>query len=361
MPKVLHLLPQLNHGGVERHLVDLSKLGPLHVASAGGCLVEHMPDHTVHWTLPLHHKKAILSNAFRLARIIKENGYQLLHVHSRAPAWSAWVAHRLTGIPWISTYHGTYNAASKGKYFYNSIMVRGQGVIAISEFIAKTIEEQYSNLHPKIFLVREGIDTTYFKKDHLDPRKIQTLKKRWGTGKVILLPARLTRWKGQLVLLEALRLLPPDTTVVFIGDGKETYRKELQEKAQGLSVVFESSWSDMRLPYAACDLVLNCSTDPEAFGRVTAEALSMGSLFIGTNHGATPEMVDQRFLMPPGDPRALAQKIQEALSMPEESKVEVLQKAQEKIERLFSLKAMEQGLEKAYEKIIKTSLIDKQS
>lgn len=313
--KILQVLPDLKkNGGVEQGVIDLARQYPdtVWVASAGGPLAAQVPHHLA---LPLHSKNplTIMCNASRLAHLIRQQDFDLVHVRSRAPAWSVMLACKQARIPWIATYHGLYNAHNAVKKYYNGIMTRGKTVIAISDWVAKHVAQIYPCA--SVTTIHEGIDTAHF-----TPQKDGTLRNAWRSQhgiregqKVILLPGRLTRWKGQHVLLEAARLLDDTWEVVLLGDVQQShYGDELRTMAQNLSlnVHLLPACVDMRLPYAGADVVVSCSTDPEAFGRITAEALAMERPFIGTNHGGTVELTNNGQwgqLVPVGDAHALAQ------------------------------------------------------
>lgn len=311
--RVLQVLPDLKkNGGVEQGMLAWVERHPdmLWVASAGGALTKRVQHHI---PLPLATKNPwkMWLNAKRLAIVIREHNISLVHVRSRAPAWSVMWACKRVGIPWITTYHGLYNAENAIKKWYNSIMTRGETVIAISDWIAKHIKKQYPKAH--VTTIHEGIDTLRF-----CPPWDDTWRKHWrkelniaDSQKVVLLPGRLTRWKGQHVLLEAARVLDNRWVIVLLGDAqKDSYAKELAQIAATLPVrvIFLPGCDDVRLPYAGADVVVSCSTDPEAFGRVTAEVLAMERPYIGTNHGGTVELTQNgKFgcLVAPGDAIAL--------------------------------------------------------
>lgn len=358
-PRVLQVLPSLESGGVERATVDtvagVKKAYPdteTFVTSSGGVLVDKiflMGGH--HLELPLNKKApwSLACNALALKKLIKDYNVNLLHARSRAPAWSALWAAKQTNIPFITTYHGVYNCNNSLKVFYNSIMARGDKVIAISQYVARHIKESYPHLSPHITVIQEGIDTTYFNSAEVSVEAINTLRAKWKIPdgrKVILLPGRLTRWKGHAVLIDALRQM--DTSNLFaiiLGDdqGRESYRLELENKAVALPIKFLKEYHDMPTAYALADVVLSCSTDPEAFGRVTAEALAMGRPYIGTNHGATPEMCihgKTGFLVPPTNVAALAAMIPYVLSLTDEKRLALSTKARQHICENFSLTQM---------------------
>ncbi len=369
-PTLLQVLPSLHSGGVERATLDMVKgIHQYHpkagnyVASAGGVLVDEVNLYGgQHFTLPLNTKcpLTIYKNIKRLADLIKDQNIQLIHARSRAPAWSALRAARIVNIPFITTYHGVYNSNNFLKSVYNSIMARGDKVIAISQYVANHMYTYYPQFSSNVVVIPEGVDT-----DFLDPKKItdneiKALKQEWKVpfdSKLILLPGRLTRWKGQEIILKALKLLDhTHLTVVLLGDdqGRHEYRLELDNLAKGLPVKFIPSCNKMPVAYAASDIVLSCSTDPEAFGRVTAEALAMERPYIGTNHGATPEMCihgETGFLVPPGDIKALAEMIKKVLSLSSEDKCSLGQQAREHIVKNFSLDMMMKQTLELYQKV----------
>lgn len=311
--RILQVLPDLKkNGGVERGVLDWVQQHPdiLWVASAGGPLASNVQHHVV---LPLDSKNPwqMALNATKLAQLITENNIHLVHVRSRAPAWSVmWACHK-TGVPWLSTYHGLYNAHNFAKKYYNSIMTRGQTVIAISDWVAQHIQNRYPAAH--ISIIHEGINTDHFCPAHDTNWRIswRNQHKIRDDQKVILLPGRLTRWKGQHILLEAARRLDNSWIIALLGDTQQqNYADELKKTASTLpvKVLMLPSCPDMRAPYAGADVVVSCSTDPEAFGRITAEALAMERPYIGTNHGGSIELTNNgQFgqLVPPGDAQAL--------------------------------------------------------
>lgn len=346
-PVVLQVLPALNSGGVEKNTLEIAQaISEKHperahyVASFGGLLEKQLS--AQHISLPLNSKSPvqIYKNIDRLVQIIKTKKIQVIHAMSRAPAWSAWRAAELTGIKFITTYHGVYNCSNYLKYLYNSVMARGSPVIAVSEYVFKHIQREYPKLGSQVVLIKSGVDTKLFDPVQITQNQIKSLKSRWGVPdahRLILLPGRLTRWKGQAVFLKALRQIDYlNTTAVLLGDaqGRLKYQQELENLASDLPVKFISSCESMPVAYAAADLVLSCSTEPEAFGRVTAEALSMGCAFIGTDLGATPEMcIDGQtgFLVPPNQPDALACQIEQSFHG------NLKNKAREHIQKNFSL------------------------
>lgn len=311
--RVLQVLPDLKkNGGVEQGMIAWVERHPdmLWVASAGGALAERIKHHI---TLPLSTKNPwkMWLNVKRLTSVMLDHHISLVHVRSRAPAWSVMWACKRAGIPWIATYHGLYNASNLVKKWYNSIMTRGQTVIAISDWVAQHIKKNYPKAH--ITTIYGGINVSSFK-----PTQNDMWRRTWreklniaDSQKVVLLPGRLTRLKGHHVLFEAARGLDNRWVIVLLGDAqKNYYAKELSQIAATLPVrvIFLPGGDDVRFAYAGADVIVSCSTDPEAFGRITAEALAMERPYIGTNHGGTIELTQNGkfgLLVPPGDALAL--------------------------------------------------------
>ncbi|MHA1558585.1 MAG: glycosyltransferase family 4 protein [Alphaproteobacteria bacterium] len=353
-PRVLHVLPELDQGGgIERYIVDFAKGVckneiPFYVSSCGGEFVSVIEEmNGCHYTLPLKKRNplTIALNTIRLRKLIKQNKIDVIHAHSRAPAWSSFFAARTLKYPFVTTYHGIYNSSNFLKAFYNSVMARGDYVIAISKFVLNHIKKHHNVKNKNLHLIYEGIDTDYFSPKRISKSEIENLRHKWKIPfdrKIILLPGRLTRWKGQSVLLEALRFLSCDNIfVILLGDdqGRIEYKKELELLAKSYPVCLIKHCSQMPLAYAISDIVVSCSTDPEAFGRTTAEALSMECLFIGANHGATPEMCCNNktgFLVTPNKPKELAHMIQYVLSLQDYRKKEITHNAREHIKASFN-------------------------
>jgi len=337
-PVVLQVLPSLVTGGVERGTVDMA--GSLTeagwtalVASSGGPMVRELDRQGVkHITLPLHSKNPLVikANIAKLEAVIREHGVDIVHARSRAPAWSAWYAAQATGAHFVTTFHGTYNLGWMGlKARYNAVMTRGERVIAISNFIANHMRTCYG-IHPsKVRVVHRGVDLTKFDPARVSQERIIQLAQRWRLPdghKVIMLPGRLTRWKGQIVLIEALaRLGRRDLRCLLVGSdqGRTGYTEELKAlvAARGLTDIVHivGECNDMPAAYMLTDVVVSASTDPEAFGRVIVEGQAMGRPVVVTDNGAGRENVldgQSGLLVPPGDPDALAAALGRLLEMP---------------------------------------------
>ena len=335
-PVVLQVLPALVTGGAERGAIDVAAAlhhagGTPLVASAGGPMARELERWRIpHFTLPLDSKNPLTlwRNVDRLSRIIREHKVDIVHARSRAPAWSAYGAARRTGVPFMTTFHAPYNFSGKSKRFYNSVMARGDRVIAISEFIRDHILTNYRIDPDRIRVIHRGIDSNGFAPDRVSPERVIQLARAWRLPdghQVIMLPGRLTRWKGQTVLIDALaRLGRKDVCCLMVGSdqGRAGYRQELEEQVRRLGlegvVRLVDHCNDMAAAYMLADVVVSASSDPEAFGRVIVEAQAMGRPVIVTNHGAVRETVvagETAWVVPPNDADALAEALGEALAL----------------------------------------------
>lgn len=348
-PTVLQVVPTLVTGGAERGCIDmalaLAEAGgtPL-VASQGGPMVRELDRAGIaHLTLPLASKNplTIRKNARKLARIIRERHVDIVHARSRAPAWSAWLACRETGARYMTTFHAPYNFGNGLKRWYNSVMARGERIIAISDFIRRHILDSYAVDPARIRTIHRGIDRAVFAPDRVSSARLVQLAKQWrlpDDRPVVLLPGRLTRWKGQTVLIEALEKLGrKDVVCLLVGSdqGRSSYRQELESRVEraglGGVVVMTDHCSDMAAAYLLSTVVVSASREPEAFGRVIVEAQAMGKPVIVSAIGAYQETVipgETAWVVPPGDALALAGALREALSLTTEQRDAIGARAQ---------------------------------
>lgn len=331
-PAILQVLPALDAGGVERGTLEIAEAIQSAgfralVASAGGRLVPALEALGArHITLPLATKSPIgvWRNARALTQLVRAEGIAIIHARSRAPAWSALLAARRTGAHFVTTYHGTYGEGFPGKRLYNSVMARGERVIAISQHIAEHISATHG---VAARVIPRGVDLRRFDPALVKPARVAALRAAWELPEgapVILLPARLTRWKGQGVLIEALAQIP-DAIAVLAGDaqGREAYVEELRNLATTRGVAARTRIpghvADMPAALLAADVVVNASIEPEAFGRTVIESQAMGRLVIAADLGGPRETVAHGvtgWLTPPGDAAALAAQIRTALALP---------------------------------------------
>ena len=335
--KVLQVIPKLSYGGAEIGCYDLAHY--LHenncssyIITSGGALVKYINRNKVKLIkLPVQSKNPILIlfNAIILTILILILNINIVHARSRAPAWSCLIATKITGRKFVTTFHGTYNFNSSIKKLYNSVMVRSNLIIAGSNFIFSHINQNYSEyLAPKkkFLVIFRGINTNYYDPNSIKESDEIKLKNKWKISsekKIILLPGRLTPWKGQEMFLEALNNLKnnePEKKFVAIilgnDQGRKIYKKKLQRLVEQYrlieNVIFIDHFELMPLAYKISDIIVSSSIEPEAFGRVSVEAQSMEKPVIASNIGGSNETIINEktgFLFPAGKVDKLSEKI----------------------------------------------------
>jgi glycosyltransferase involved in cell wall biosynthesis len=366
-PAILQVLPALFSGGVERGTVEIAEAIVASgfralVASAGGPMaaeVERVGGR--HVALPLDAKDpvTILRNAGRLAVLAREEGAAILHARSRAPAWSALLAARRAGARFVTTYHGTYNEGFPGKRLYNSVMARGERVIAISRFIAELVQVRHGTDPARIRVIPRGVDPRRFDPGAVPAERVSALRLEWGGGRpVILLPGRMTRWKGQGVLVEALARLP-GAVAVLAGGGNPRLAEELRARAAALGVAERlrllGHVEDLPSALLAADVVLHASTDAEAFGRTVIEAQAMGRPVIAADLGGPRETVEEGvtgWRVMPGDAALLAAALGRVLAMPAAEREAVGARARDAVLRNHTTARMQAATVAVYRELI---------
>jgi glycosyltransferase involved in cell wall biosynthesis len=333
---VLQVLPALGPGGVERGAVEiaaaLQEAGfRALVASEGGPLEHDLARCGArHIRLPLATKSpfGIWRNARALQALIAAERVDIVHARSRAPAWSALLATRRAGRKFVTTWHGTYTEDFPGKRRYNAVMASGDRVIAISRFIAGHLAAR-APVDPRVIrVIPRGIEPARFDPHSVNGARIEAMTRHLAVpdgAPIVLLPGRVTRWKGQMVLVDAMaRLSRSDAVAVLLGDdqGREKFRAELEARIAALGLVgrvfFRPHTNDMPAALLLASVVVSASTDPEAFGRVVIEGQAMGRPVVATAHGGAAETVvdgDTGLLVPPGDAAALAGVIDTMLAL----------------------------------------------
>jgi glycosyltransferase involved in cell wall biosynthesis len=372
-PLVLQVLPELVTGGVERGTVDIATAvaakgwGSI-VASAGGPMVADLKRVGVeHITLPLQSKKpwTIHRNAGALTEIAFDRKIDIVHARSRAPAWSALIAARRIGAHFVTTYHGAYNAANPIKNLYNSVMARGEQVIAISDFIANQIQQRHRVEKDRITTIHRGVDVGLFDPQKTSAERIIQLANAWRLQDgmpVIMLPGRLTRWKGQSVLIDALgHLGRDDVRCLLVGSdqGRKGYRQDLDRLVsnRGLQHVVHivDNCRDMPAAYMLADVVVSASTDPEAFGRVAVEAQAMGRPVVASDHGGARETVlpwKTGWLVTPDDPKALAAAIADAIALDTDARARMAETARAHVLEHFTVDQMRAATIDVYQRVL---------
>jgi glycosyltransferase involved in cell wall biosynthesis len=363
---LLQITPRLDTGGVEQTTLDVAEAvvragGRALVASEGGRLAPELAARGgVLVRLPMDSKNpfTVWRNGDRLARLIKREGVSLIHARSRMPAWSALRAAHRTGTPFVTTYHGVYSARSGWKRSYNSVMASGDVVIANSTYTRNHVIAEHK-IHPlEVVAVPRGVDLARFTPDLVSATRVSELRAAWGVAEdegrvVVLLAGRLTRWKGQALLVEATKRLKQRGVETFIvilaGDdqGRSAYERELRAAiaAAGLTdrVRLVGHCRDMPAAYLACDLAVAPSLKPEAFGRTAVEPQTMGRPVLAADHGATSETVipgETGWLVKPGDAAAWADALAQAVSLTPEQRAAMGATAAARTRRLYSLQAM---------------------
>jgi glycosyltransferase involved in cell wall biosynthesis len=368
-PAILQVLPALVAGGVERGTIEIAEaiaaagFRPL-VASAGGALAAEVARvGGAHVTLPLDTKSpvGIWRNAAALAALVRAEEVAILHARSRAPAWSALIAARRTGARFVTTYHGAYNEGPPGKRLYNSVMARGERVIAISRFIAELIAARHSTPADRIRLIPRGVDPRRFDPAAIAPAAVLAQREAWGAApgqRILLLPGRLTRWKGQLVLVEALARLP-GVIGVLAGGGNEAFAQEVQDRAAALGLgprlVLAGHLDRLDVALLAADVVVHASTDAEAFGRTVIEAQAMARPVVASDLGGPRETVEEGvtgWRVPPGDPVALAAALGRILAMPEAEREAAGARARAAVLRDYTTAAMQRATIAVYRELL---------
>jgi glycosyltransferase involved in cell wall biosynthesis len=370
---ILQVLPALMSGGVEREVLDTAE-GIVKqdyrsfVASNGGRLVSQLYQAgSRHFDLPLNSKNPLvmISNIFKLRRLIRLHNIDIVHAQSRGPAWSAYFAAKLTKCHFMTTIHGAHSISGSLKRKYNSVMVKGEKILAVSNFIADYAKDNYDFDHNKLEIVHCGVNIDKFNFNNIEEKRIIDLARnlRIPMDKpIIMLPGRLSRNKGHLFLLEAVKALPPKSfTCLFVGDdnGHLNYREELQAKIKEYNldkrVIITSNVSDMPAIYALSDIVTCVSTKSEAFGLVSIEAQAMGRMVIANNMGGIKETIvdgETGWLIEPGNVNELTDTIMKLLSLNLEQRLDLSKRARAHVEKNFSLAVMQEKIINSYKEVI---------
>jgi glycosyltransferase involved in cell wall biosynthesis len=375
---VLQVIPDLDAGGAERSAVEVAAAlveygGRALVASTGGRLVAELEAAGGEFVpTPVNTKNPFVGviNGWRLAVLARREGVDLLHVRSRAPAFSVWLAAFLTGLPWVATYHGIYKAKSPIKRWYNAVMTRGRLTIANSAFTRDHLLKEHRLDPGKVVTINRGVDLERFDVDKVSPERVDALRKAWGVARNdtrtrILLAGRLTRIKGQLPLVQAAGKLAAqgrrDFLILLVGDdqGRSAYRAEVETavRAAGLTdaVKVLGHCSDMPAAYLVADIVAVPSVVPESFGRTAVEPQAMGRPVIASDLGGLIETVrpgETGWRARAGDAEAWAEALAEALDAGPRRRAAMGRAGMERVRRLYSARAMTDATLEAYDRAI---------
>jgi glycosyltransferase involved in cell wall biosynthesis len=384
---ILQAVPRLDAGGSEQAAIEiaaaLTRAGASAlVATEGGRMATAMTEAGGEIiTLPVASKNplTLLANARRLALLIEKRSVNLVHARSRAPAWSALIAARRMRRPFVTTYHGAYASPGPFKNFYNSVMARGDRVIANSRYTADLIVARHRLPNDRIRVIYRGVDLAKFAPDEVVQNRLGRLRALWGASErqpVVLQAARLTSWKGHTLVIEAARQLLRadrlgDAVVIMAGDsqGRDAYRRELERliARSGLTdrVRLVGHCDDMPAAFAIAHVAVIASTSAETFGRTSIEAQAMGCPVIVSDIGAAPETIvpagpgkrdDTGWLVPCGDAAAIAERIAEALALAPEQRAALGGRARRRIAAKFSLRQMQRATLAVYDELLETYL-----
>jgi glycosyltransferase involved in cell wall biosynthesis len=370
---ILQILPALDGGGVERGTVDMVQAiaaagGRALVASAGGRLVpqvERAGGEHIGLALMTKDPFNIWINAGRLARIIRRERVDLVHARSRAPAWSAYWAAQRTGIPFVTTWHGIYGEDFPGKRTYNSVMARGARVIAASQTIAARVLGTYGVDPSRLRIIPRGVDTSIFDPDAVVGDRVHRLAQAWRIptdARMVLLPARLTRWKGAEALLEAASLVNRQEVFwVLTGNdgGGGAFTRALLRRARRRKLLsnvrLPGHCDDMHAAIMLADVVVSASLKPEPFGRSIIEAQAMRRPVVAFAHGGAAETIvdgETGYLVPPGNTVELAAAIAHALDLGTDERASLGQRARESIEAHYTVAAMQSATLAVYDEVL---------
>ena len=372
---VLQVIPQLDVSGASQGCIDVANYliennhNCLVMTHSGKRLEDAKKKDIKVIISPVHSKNpiTIFLNIFRLLNVIRKDQIDIIHVRSRAPAWSCFFASKFSGKKFISTFHGSYNFNSFIKKFYNSIMLRMDGTIAISRFIENHINNQYSITPKYLKVIYRGIDTNIFNPNNVNPERIGQLKKEYSLGSdsiKILLPGRLTGWKGHSVLVQAvaevIKSVKNKIEVLFVGpEDNLGLKKRLKDQIEDLNMTeffhFIGSSDEMTNIYALSDIVISSSTDPEAFGRIAVEAQSMGKFVIASNHGGSVETVidnETGYLYSPHSHKELADRIIKSIEQNKYNSSDVSEAGIKNVKENYTVDGMCKETLEFYERII---------
>ncbi len=373
-PVIMQVIPHLGAGGAEQGCIDVA--AELVKAKAKAIVVSHggmrIPElarlGVTHIDLPVDSKKptTMYFNIGRLRRLIRDYNVDIVHARSRAPAWSCLKACEGTAAHFMTTCHAPYNIHDNSiKRFYNSSIVRGERVIAISNYVADYLKANYEVDPAIIRTIHRGIPIERFNPGNASPERMMKLSRQWRIpdgASIILLPGRLTRWKGQIQMIEAMaQLKRPDVFCVMVGDdqGRTEYRAELEAllKARNLeaNVRIMSHCDDMPAAYMVSTVVVSASIEPEGFGRVAVEGQAMGRPVIATDHGGATETIIPGvtgWLVPPNDVDALATALEKSLALTIDQRNEMAHHAISNVMANFTKAQMVSGTLDVYTELL---------
>jgi len=378
--KVLQVIPRLDYGGAEIGCYDLAhylseQKSKSYIATSGGKLTKYINKKKVKlFKTPVHSKNPILMilNIFILSLIVLFYRINIIHVRSRAPAWSCYFVAKITRCKLVTTFHGTYNFNSSLKKYYNSIMLKSDCVIAGSNFIFKHISENYPEHVPKMkkfLVIFRGINTEYYDPNNINNKERTKFFAKLNIEpgkKIILMPGRLTEWKGQELLIESLNILKnnfgyKNFVAIILGSdqGRDTYKKKLERLVEqhrlNNDVIFLEHANSMPVAYSIANVVVSASIEPEAFGRVSVEAQAMGKPIIASNLGGSKETIlkgKSGFLYQYDDPRQLAKVFNDVIELDQDKLNSIGNEGRKNIAKKFDVETMCDSTLREYKKLL---------
>jgi len=378
--KILQVIPKLGYGGAETGCYDLAhylaeKGHKSYLITSGGELLKFVRKDKVRVIrLPVHSKNPvlILVNTLAISLLVLVFNIDIIHARSRAPAWSCFFSSFITRRFFVTTFHGTYNFSNKFKKYYNSVMVRSRLVIAGSNFIFGHINENYQKYllkKNKLMVVFRGINLEYFNRRNVSEKKKESLIAGWNINKeniVILLPGRLTKWKGQEMFIEALNILSEDYKknnfqAIILGSdqSRKVYSKKLESLVERYhlrkKIKFINNYKEMPVAYAISDIIVSSSIEPEAFGRVSVEAQAMEKPIVASDIGGSKETIingKSGILFKSGDPRELAKVINKVMELDKEALYSIGNEGRKNVVKKFDVDKMCQTTLNEYQKLL---------
>jgi len=377
--RILQIIPNMEIGGAERTVLEITsflkdtEFSSL-VLTSGGKLIGELEKENIEVIKLKIDKKnpySIIKNFFLFIKIFREKKIDLVHVRSRAPAWSAIFAAKKIGIPVLTTWHGHVSNSSFIKKIYNSIMLKGDAVIANSAYTAERISKIYNIDLNKIDIISRGVNVESFEGSKFSNTEISNMKKIWSVDDnkiIILFPARLTRWKGHLVTIEAINLLKKEKffdQVIFLFAGEKAGAENYIKKLNSIITKFKLQENiklverieNMPLAYHASDIVLSPSIEPEPFGRIPIEAQAAGKTIIASDHGAVKDTIKNGnnftgFKVKPNDPQALSIAIKQSIIMDKKDLTKMHERAISNVKNNFSLENMCKKTLEVYKRLL---------
>ncbi len=372
---VLQVIPNLDVSGASQGCIDIAnflsekKYSSYILTSTGDKIseVNNFEDKVFNASVHSKNPFIIFLNILKIIKLIKKLNINIVHTRSRAPAWSSYFACAITRTKFVTTFHGTYNITNPIKKYYNSIMLKTNGTIAISEFIYRHIRDHYPKKNNNIKTIVRGINFDFFNPQECNPNQQEVIIKKFNIDKEaikILLAGRITAWKGHMLVLQAFAKIKASTKqkieIIFVGPDdniklKNALKKFATENNFAKLIHFVGPRSDLNNFYGLVDFVVSASTDPEAFGRIAVEAQAMGKFVIASNHGGSMETVingKTGYLFENNNPDDLCNKILEAIDKEKHTSKDTLKACIQNAQKKYSKNKMCEETLNFYNKVL---------